>query len=40
MFQNDPLPGSATYEAEKDPSFLERIKLGLAETGKAFFIDM
>lgn len=40
MFQNDPLPGSATYEQEKDPSFLERIKLGFAETGKAFFIDM
>jgi dienelactone hydrolase len=40
MFQNDPLPGSATYEEEKDPSMIEKIKLRVAETGKAFFIDM
>lgn len=40
MFLNDPLPGSATYEEEKDPSMIEKIKLRVAETGKAFFIDM
>ncbi|KAH8592770.1 Alpha/Beta hydrolase protein [Bisporella sp. PMI_857] len=40
MFSNDPLPGSATYQEEKDPSFIEQIKLRVAETGKAFFIDM
>lgn len=40
MFSNDPLPGSATYEEEKDPSIIEKIKLRVAETGKAFLIDM
>lgn len=40
MFSNDPLPGSATYEEEKDPSFLEQIKLRAAETAKSFLIDM
>ena len=40
MFLNDPLPGSATYEEEKDPSFIEKIKMGLADTAKSFWIDM
>lgn len=40
MFSNDPLPGSATYEEEKDPSILEQIKLRAAETAKSFLIDM
>ena len=40
MFANDPLPGTATYEEEKDPSFIERIKVGIADTAKSFWIDM
>jgi dienelactone hydrolase len=40
MFSNDPLPGSATYQEEKDPSLLEQIKLRAAETAKSFLIDM
>ena len=40
MFSNDPLPGSATYSEEKDPSFLEQIKMRAAETAKSFLIDM
>lgn len=40
MFSNDPLPGSATYQEEKDPSILEQIKLRAAETAKSFLIDM
>lgn len=40
LFNNDPLPGSATYEEEKDPSLIEKIKLRVAETGKSFLIDM
>jgi len=40
MFNNDPLPGSATYSEEKDPSFLEQIKIKAAETAKSFLIDM
>lgn len=40
MFSNDPLPGTATYSEEKDPSLIEQIKMRVAETGKAFFIDM
>jgi dienelactone hydrolase len=40
MFGNDPLPGSATYQEEKDPSLLEQIKLRAAETAKSFLFDM
>lgn len=40
MFSNDPLPGSATYEEEKDPSFIEQFKTSLAATAKSFLIDM
>lgn len=40
MFQNDPLPGSPTYEEERDVSLLEQIKMKFAETSKAFLIDM
>ena len=40
MFANDPLPGSATYEEEKDASILEQIKMRAAETAKSFLIDM
>lgn len=40
MFQNDPLPGSATYTDEKDPSIIEQLKLRAAETAKSFLIDM
>ncbi|KAF4625805.1 hypothetical protein G7Y89_g12359 [Cudoniella acicularis] len=40
MFSNDPLPGSATYEEEKDPSVIEQIKMRAAETAKSFLIDM
>ena len=40
MFGNDPLPGSATYTEEKDPSIIEQIKLGFAETAKSFLTDM
>jgi dienelactone hydrolase len=40
MFLNDPLPGTATYEEEKDPSFIERFKMGVADTAKSFWIDM
>lgn len=40
MFSNDPLPGSATYQEEKDPSLLEQIKLRAAETAKSFLLDM
>ncbi len=40
MFNNDPIPGSATYEEEKDPSFIEQIKMRLADTSKAFLTDM
>ncbi|CAG8982391.1 hypothetical protein HYALB_00007513 [Hymenoscyphus albidus] len=40
MFGDDPLPGSATYSEEKDPSLIEQIKLRAAETAKSFLIDM
>ncbi|PBP17553.1 alpha/beta-Hydrolase [Diplocarpon rosae] len=40
MFSDDPLPGSATYEEEKDPSIIEQIKMRAAETAKSFLIDM
>lgn len=40
MFLNDPLPGSATYEAEKDISFIEKFKMSVADTAKSFWIDM
>lgn len=40
MFSDDPLPGSATYQEEKDPSIIEQIKLRAAETAKSFLIDM
>lgn len=40
QFANDPLPGSATYSEEKDPSMIEQIKLRAAETAKSFLIDM
>lgn len=40
QFANDPLPGSATYAEEKDPSIIEQIKLRVAETSKSFLIDM
>lgn len=40
MFSNDPIPGSATYEEEKDPSWIEQVKMTLADTSKAFLIDM
>jgi dienelactone hydrolase len=40
MFSNDPLPGSATYAEEKDPSYIEYFKIRAAETAKAFLIDM
>ncbi|RKF59021.1 Hydrolase tropI [Erysiphe neolycopersici] len=40
MFSDDPLPGSATYEEEKDPSVIDKMRLRLAETAKSFLIDM
>lgn len=40
MFNDDPLPGTATYEEEKDPSVIEQIKMRAAETAKSFLIDM
>lgn len=40
QFLGDPLPGSATYSEETDPSFIEQFKLRAAETAKAFLIDM
>jgi dienelactone hydrolase len=40
MFSNDPLPGSATYEETKDPSYIEQAKMHLADFTKAFLIDM
>lgn len=40
MFENDPLPGSTTYSEDKDPSFLEQVKMRAAETAKSFLIDM
>jgi dienelactone hydrolase len=40
MFNNDPLPGTATYEEEKDPSYIEQLKMRLADTAKSFAIDM
>ncbi|PBP16003.1 putative dienelactone hydrolase family protein [Diplocarpon rosae] len=40
MFSDDPLPGSATYEEDKDPSIIEQIKMRAAETAKSFLIDM
>ncbi|KAE9377923.1 alpha/beta-hydrolase [Stipitochalara longipes BDJ] len=40
MFNNDPIPGSATYEEEKDPSWIEQVKMRLADTSKSFLIDM
>ncbi len=40
MFSDDPLPGSATYVEEKDPSIIEQLKLRLADTAKSFQIDM
>lgn len=40
QFNNDPLPGSATYSEEKDPSFIERIKMGAVDAVKSFTIDM
>jgi dienelactone hydrolase len=40
MFLNDPLPGTATYQEEKDPSYIEQLKMGFAHTAKSFQIDM
>jgi dienelactone hydrolase len=40
LFNNDPLPGSATYSEEKDPSFIEQVKMSIATTTKSFMIDM
>lgn len=40
QFNNDPLPGSATYAEEKDPSYIELLKTKLAEASKSFLIDM
>lgn len=40
MFNNDPLPGTATYSEEKDPSYLEQIKMTLVDATKSFAIDM
>jgi len=40
MFSDDPLPGSVTYQEDKDPSIIEQIKMRVAETGKSFLIDM
>ncbi|TVY83779.1 Hydrolase tropI [Lachnellula suecica] len=40
MFAGDPLPGSATYSEENDPSVIEQIKLRAAETAKSFLIDL
>ncbi|QSZ32519.1 hypothetical protein DSL72_002097 [Monilinia vaccinii-corymbosi] len=40
MFHNDPLPGSVTYVEDKDPSFIERLKMHAAEAAKSFLADM
>ena len=40
MFSNDPLPGSATYEEESDPSIIEQIRARAADFTKSFLIDM
>ncbi|KAI1005815.1 hypothetical protein K3495_g2404 [Podosphaera aphanis] len=40
MFADDPLPGSATYKEEKDPTIIEQIKMRVVETTKSFLIDM
>jgi dienelactone hydrolase len=40
MFSNDPLPGSATYAEESDPSIIEQIKARAADFTKSFLIDM
>ncbi|RKF54748.1 Hydrolase tropI [Golovinomyces cichoracearum] len=40
MFPNDPLPGTATYQEENDPTIIEQMKLRIAETVKSFLIDM
>jgi dienelactone hydrolase len=40
MFAGDPLPGSATYSEEKDPSVIEQVKMRAAETAKSFLIDL
>jgi dienelactone hydrolase len=40
MFNNDPLPGTATYEEEKDPSIIEQVKMRAADAVKSFTIDM
>lgn len=40
MFSDDPLPGSATYEEEADPSILNQIKMRAADFTKSFLIDM
>lgn len=40
MFSNDPLPGTATYQEEKDASVIEQIKMRAADAVKSFTIDM
>ncbi|RFU27945.1 hypothetical protein B7463_g8395, partial [Scytalidium lignicola] len=41
MFADDPLPGSVTYEEEKEPgSLIERGKQAIAAASKSFLIDM
>lgn len=40
MFAGDPLPGTATYSEEQDPSIIEQVKLRAAETAKSFLIDL
>ena len=40
MFSNDPLPGTATYEEEADPSIINQIKMRAADFTKSFLIDM
>ncbi|VCU40950.1 BgtA-20246 [Blumeria graminis f. sp. tritici] len=40
QFPNDPLPGTATYVEEEDPSIIDKMKYRVAETAKSFLIDM
>jgi len=41
MFGNDPLPGSVTYEEDKEPaSLLEKGRLAIAAASKSFLVDM
>jgi len=40
QFAGDPAPNSKTEETDSNPTFIEKVKMGAAETVKSFMLDM